>query len=358
MVAIPEEFIKSAVFLCTEERSEEGGMERIPKATAFWVSIAIEGTMGHVAYFVTARHCLYEARANRHETIYLRFNLRKGPGYLEVPTRIDDWTLSASSDVAANMLVPAYLPGGWKFEDFDIMAFNSDYFVGPGPDYQYVSKELEGPPIRPRVGTELFFVGLFTEQYGKEKNLPIARFGHIARMPSMIKFKDAGDTTYESPAYLAEFHSWGGHSGSPVYFLEQRMLLSPEVDKKGKLIGRARSEVGWTSGFLGMVSGHYEIGKKAETTGDMGTVETKLNSGIATVIPAEAIRLLLVRDDMVKQRAELKAAMESRESTPTNDFARAESGTEFTKADFETALKKASRRRAKPSPPDEASSGT
>jgi hypothetical protein len=317
MVAIPEAFIKSAVFLCVEEGSKAGVMKLIPKATAFLVSIPIEGTTGHVAYFVTARHCLYEARAEGHDTIYLRFNMREGTAYVEVPTRIDDWDVSTSSDVAAIIFIPAYLPGGKTFYDFDLVAFDSDYFVGPGPEYQYVPKEVDtGGPVQPRIGTELFFIGLFTQQYGKEKNLPIARFGHVARMPSMIKFEDHGGTTYESPAYLAEFHSWGGHSGSPVYFLEQRTLLNPEVDEHGKPTGRVRRDYGWISGFLGMVSGHYEIGKKATTTGGLGTVETALNSGIATVIPAEAIRLLLVRDDMVKRRAELKAEIESKVPTP------------------------------------------
>ncbi|MGD0116095.1 MAG: hypothetical protein ABSC13_08860 [Dehalococcoidia bacterium] len=348
MVAIPEEYIKSAVFICVKER--RGAVEElVPKATAFWVSVALEGTQGrgHVAYFVTARHCLYEASAEGYEKIYLRFNLREESGYIEVPTRISDWVTSTSSDVAAIMFVPAHLPGGRRFQDFDIIAFNSDFFVGPGPEYEYTPREMEaGPPVRPRVGTEIYHIGLFTQQYGKEKNLPIARFGHIARMPSVIKLKDPDGTEYDTIAYLVEFHSWGGHSGSPVYFLEQRMLRM--VAEDGKPIARPTTEIGWITGFLGIISGHYEIGKEGKTTGDMGTVETDLNSGIATVIPAEAVRLLLVRDDMVKQRAELKAEMESKIPTPANDFARAESDIEFIKTDFDTALQRTSRR-VKPS---------
>ena len=64
----------------------------------------------------------------------------------------------------------------------------------------------------------------------------------------------------------------------------------------------------WIMALLGLVSGHWDIDQKAKTTGDIfGEIRTAINSGIAAVTPAEAIRELLMDDEDVledrKQRA-------------------------------------------------------
>ncbi len=63
----------------------------------------------------------------------------------------------------------------------------------------------------------VFFVGLFAQDYGRQQNLPVARFGQISRMPiEPVTFKYPGGVTTKALAYLVECRSWGGHSGSPV----------------------------------------------------------------------------------------------------------------------------------------------
>jgi hypothetical protein len=234
------------------------------------------------------------------------------------------------------------------------MAFNIDFFVGAGPGYSFTGV-LQGGDIKtiqPRVGNEIYHIGLFTQHYGKEKNLPVARFGHISRMPSLLDFQDPGGINYSSPAYLAEFHSWGGHSGSPVYFLEPQTFVTVLVDENDVETGDRRIDYGWFTGFLGMVSGHYNIESKAIVTGELGTVEISQNSGIATVVPAEAIRLLLMRKEFVDQRAKLKREMEEKAPRPVMDM----ESSVLTKQDFENALKRISRRQqVQPSQPDEPS---
>jgi hypothetical protein len=63
MLPIPDEFLKCVAFLC----ALDGDGRTIPRATTFLVSVPLEGhERGHVGYFVTARHCIYAARAEGH----------------------------------------------------------------------------------------------------------------------------------------------------------------------------------------------------------------------------------------------------------------------------------------------------
>ncbi len=49
---------------------------------------------------------------------------------------------------------------------------------------------------------------------------------------------------------------------------------------------------------------------KAETKGDiLGEIQTQLNSGIAMVTPADAVKQLLMREDVVEHRAEQSAKL-------------------------------------------------
>ena len=146
-------------------------------------------------------------------------------------------------------------------------------------------------------------------------------------MPSNIPFEDPGGVRYESEAYLAEFLSWGGHSGSPVYFLEPQTLITLFTAEDGEDTGYGRTDFAWVSGFLGMVSAHYDINRPSTVTGEVGTVVTALNSGIATVVPADTIRGLLTSAPLVEQRASLKAEMAAKFSTPSLDIGPAATST-------------------------------
>ncbi len=75
------------------------------------------------------------------------------------------------------------------------------------------------------------------------------------------------------------------------------------LDSEGELIN-----------FLGLVSGHFDITQAAETTGDIdGTVTVAINAGIAVVTPAEAVRELLCRDDVLEDRLqEIEAAKKAK----------------------------------------------
>ena len=347
MEAVPDELLRSTVFLSV--RTVDGGVSgNKPVATGFWVRVPIEGFPGKGAdYIVTARHCIEEARGRG--SIFIRYNI-KGQHYAEVETRIDDWVQHDTADVAAILLTRGILPTGVKSEQVDQVSLRMNDFVGGAPDY---TLDFKGKKIQPRVGHELFCVGLFTEHEGEERNLPIARFGQISRMPSEIDVP-IGEVRSKVVAYLAEFHSWSGHSGSPVFFMYPFMMRTDLVNEKNQVAGQDWDLI-WVTGFIGLISGHYDIKKKARTTGDiLGSVQVKHNSGIAILTPAEAIRQLLLREDIVEPRQRLAKQAERNKPMPTMDSVEVEPT--LTKKDFEAVLKKVSRRSIPPSPPAPASS--
>lgn len=310
MVAVPDAYIRTVVFLCVDERDDLGKPRRIPQATGFFVRVPLNVRLTEsVDYLVTARHCVEEAMGYEH--LWIRWNLKAG-GFIEFPTRFDDWIMSDQADVAAILMLRSALPEGVSPSDFDTASLRMADFVGPEPEYKYVGETGIGHmEIQPRVGHEVYFLGLFTQQYGQERNLPIARFGHIARMPSAVEMEGPGGTRFESVVYLVEFQSWGGHSGSPVFFEHQIVvedqILVDETTGQHVLTGVDEAHI---SGFMGLVSGHYGIPIKAETKGDiLGEIQTQLNSGIAMVTPADAVRQLLMRTDVVEHREEQAAKL-------------------------------------------------
>lgn len=309
MVAVPPEFLQTVFFLCVDKR-EDGVTKREPQATSFFVRVPLNTKPATgVDYVVTARHCIEEAR--EYGTPYVRIN-RKVGGFIEIPTRVDDWITDDAADVAAIPMLRTVLPKGIKPTDLDQASLRLADFVGPGPEYRYSgdAPSLGKVDIQPRVGHEIFFLGLFTQHHGDERNLPVARFGHISRMPSSLHI-ESGGAYFNVVAYLAEFHSWGGHSGSPVFFLYPMMLETEYVDDRGEP-KKVVTDQAHVSGFMGLISGHCQIPKEAETVDDiLGKVQIGLNSGIAIVTPADAVRELLMRSDLVAERETLKKKVES-----------------------------------------------
>jgi hypothetical protein len=233
---------------------------------------------------------------------------RADGGFEQIETELDAWVLSDDSDVAAFLFVPALLESARVYKDFDLIAFQTTAFVSGPPNYSVKNVRAEGDfLIRPRVGTELFLTGLFTETYGTERNLPVARFGHLSRMPSLLRFTAAPREYFAGLGYLAEFQSWGGHSGSPVFYMQPHTLVTILVDDDGNDTNQQVHEQLHLSGFLGMISGHYDIPTGAG--GEDSSVSLSQNSGMAIVVPAHVISALLARSDLVQERAVVRAKL-------------------------------------------------
>lgn len=342
-VQILPEYVESVAFLCDRDRQNRN----IPAGTAFFVEIDDDtGKRGSPwVYLVTSAHSLDFIQG---EEVIVRIStlprLGTSSGFEDVVTRKEEWTTHKMADVA--VIMSPGDPTRHKFQRIPVDTFiNRQYrldvsrFAGRGrPMMEQIMIENFPDGINVEVGHELFFPGLFVQSAGKAANLPIVRFGHIARMPGEELL------TLESPfrkmqirGYLAESHSWGGHSGSPVFWLysynmnfvieakEWRPPESPLSINTPRARTRGLSVMvgnGWAQGLLGLVSGHYDIPTKAKdkTRRTLEDIQLGINAGIAIVSPAENIRELLMRDDVVKDRKERADKIE--EPAAVADFAK------------------------------------
>ena len=92
--------------------------------------------------------------------------------------------------------------------------------------------------------SDVFFIGLFTTYYGERKNVPMFRFGRVAMLPAdRIPWQDRPETPPElAELYLLETQTYGGNSGSPVFYM-------PEIIR--------RSEAAPTEELIEIIRGYY-----------------------------------------------------------------------------------------------------
>ena len=318
---VPDLHLNTTAFICLEELGASGAIN-VPRATAFFVIDRSGKSPPHPVWIVTGRHCIQEARASG-RPMFVRVNT--ATTYRDLPTSPDDWHESDDADVAVALWKPQHVAGGTEMPT--ITSIPLDQFIPS--DYRYRGAKdfpIPGPLAEKgqmvKVGHELFFVGLFSQHAGKAKNLPIARFGAIARLPvEPVSVKRSDGSTESIHGYLVEMRSWGGHSGSPVFWyypaVEVHFFPTPP-NAPGQKMGREeRRKKGITPqpshipiskefgviALLGIVSAHFDIPQSAKTSGDvLGSIITPLNAGIAVVTPAHKIIDLLQRSDVIEER--------------------------------------------------------
>lgn len=221
-------------------------------------------------------------------------------------------------DVAVTMFSPAQydqLSVEWVFEDM---------FTNPN----LMSKAGIG------IGDEIAIVGLFTGFSGQKKHFPIVRIGNLAMLPTE-RIPVKGFDPME--AYLAEGRSIGGLSGSPV-FVRETLNIMVGTEKNG---GEVKHLAGCGQiHFLGLMHGHWDLPKDFQSTKQSEAV----NMGISIVVPAHKIMEVVNHPELVALRKEYdQKIVEEKLPTPDTVFAENKSA-QFTKDDFEDALKKVTRK--------------
>lgn len=319
MVGFREEQLNIVAFVCVEEQSPSAGLTRVPRATAFIT--VIKSDPFWTGYVVTAADVL-EGIGDR--PFYLRFNTQVG--FDDIETSRDEWFIHDHADVALARV---------QWSTYTLQSIHPEQFIDA--DYYLRVQEMRdsgliqlpglfsGDNIQIETGNDVSIIGLFAQHYGRSKSLPLARAGTIARMPSEpVEFIHPGGIHSKATAYLVEFRSWGGQSGSPVLVHRklfhlvqvQNSSLSGNVNAVGPGLGAIWVQGPETEvfGFLGLVSGHFDIEQQAQTSGDVfGSITTAINSGIAIVTPAKEVHELLWRDDVVEDRQQaLNAAIQAR----------------------------------------------
>jgi hypothetical protein len=194
-VKIPKEEIETVVFVGVEANGSFG-----PVGTGFLVQTRHRGF--DFTFMVTADHVLDLVRG---DFVWIRLN--NSSGEVAPPIRL------AKNSKITN------LPKEWDIAVLPIPELAAQYHARP-----YILDRNEHKAFLENVsnielGDEVATIGLFTSHYGRTKNIPVVRHGHIAMLP------DEPVWTRRSylKAYIVEVRSILGLSGSPVFLNLPRM---------------------------------------------------------------------------------------------------------------------------------------
>lgn len=345
---LPPQFLRCVAFICEPELGSNGLVENVPKGTTFFVRWPDEANPSQKwSYVVTARHCIEEPAS--HE-LFLRVNTHTpdavtGLSYKDIATKKDDWYKHDAADVATVIFTD-------DDENVDFAMFPSELFINENyafvPNVQIYGKDFtdfflgKWQSIPMQLGMDLSFGGLFVQSAGEKRNLPIVRFGSISRLPTdeLIYLDTASRGVIGIRAYLAECRSWGGHSGAPV--LWHFVFNLKVIEDDGRLLALAPLHA---TALLGLVSAHFNIDIEAKHSPE--TVITAINSGMAIVTPAENIRELLAREDLVEDRNRRRGS--AKRKLATVDSARSKNRDieipPISRKEFFTVLTKATRKK-------------
>lgn len=277
---IPESYRTCTVFL-----GQVDGDDFVARGTAFLIAHTIgDDGGGGLPYLVTARHVTDKSRSEG-EDLFVKVNGPGGDADIVGPLEPDDWWMSATSDVALRFFPEA--PG------FDLT---------PVWDWQFATAVfVESEGLGP--GDEVFFSGLFTSHPGSDHVEPVVRFGNISMKPrEPVRIRNADESVKLIEAWLVEARSWGGQSGSPAF------VYLPPDRQPGKLVvpsGPSHDAAVLASlpRLLGMVVGHFSLHDDTAFINDAAALGfDSLNTGIAIVVPAQALIDALEDDEFQDRR--------------------------------------------------------
>jgi hypothetical protein len=265
-------------------RIENGGP--VPNGTGFFVIVENENGAGGYGYLVTARHVLKNEQGAFFERIFVRVNDRHhGSGFIPIDLVPggDKQNLFVHDDPTVDIAVLV----GWPDQNaFDFLAI---------PTSLIKSKE-EFKKSTIRAGSDVFFAGLFAYHLGDTINTPIFRFGRVAMITDdRIRWQEASKPPEMVELYLLETMSFGGNSGSPVFF-------SQGMDRQPGQIILGTDEII----LAGVMRGNFN---EPRIGGVIQTPNTVLpafaqNIGIAAVTPSYLLRDILYSEKLKKFRAD------------------------------------------------------
>ena len=321
-VRVPDDVLKTVGYVCEVTHRDATGVYGDPYATGFFLAVPCESQElkeQRFTYFVTAKHVASDLQERE---IFFLINKKGGGASNQTSIIGNRWELhptDANADVAVIQVA-----------------------MHPSADIIPVAIETIGLPQRLEkltvgIGDETHTVGLFSAVPGDHQNMPIIRCGNIAMMPTEQIQTELGYTD----VYLVEARSIGGMSGSPTF-------VQPTVREHTKLLDgtpSVRFSKGPGETLLGMMQAHWAI-RESEINSPSFTHDRQrgVNYGIAVVVPAFKIYETIYKAELVAMRKEQEAQI-LRKNVPSSDRPDPKTETIFTKDNFESALKKASRKR-------------
>lgn len=280
-IFVNENIKKTVIFIFT--KNDKG--ELIPQGTGFLVGIENEYNPGVFnAYLVTAKHVLQQRdRCEFINPLYIRLNkIGGGTELILLPLNKPQAVHFHKDPLVDIAVIPLYVS-------------DKIYEVKGIPNKWILTKEKFNE-LKIREGDEVFFAGLFTSYYGKSKNYPIVRFGRVTLVTDeKIPWSEDGKTVELADLYLLECQSFGGNSGSPVFYYfggdrdpNQFRIGNPDIYLAGIMKGTFLNK--FPIGFI-----------------ETGRVPISLdNVGIAAVTPSYKLHEILFSNEVKNLRKDTK----------------------------------------------------
>lgn len=313
MPRIPDEVLDSVVYLYPTLDAAQRG-ERVG-GSGFLVSVPCESDQDmFFLYVVTNSHLIREGQCS-----VVRFNTKDGGMAAKTGTQ-EGWIHHPDGDDVAilpiNIDAKIHAKAILEYEWFATKEWINHYNIG--------------------IGDEAVMLGRFVSHEGKFRNLPAARFGHIAMMPHEPIRTPRG---LMQEVFLVECRSLPGYSGSPVFAtplpLSAMRVISDRIVPYPKLLGID----------MGHLLEELPILDKSELRrGNRVKVDenwaVQANTGMSCVIPAWKIREVLYAEEEVKIRKRIDEELHKAKSSPVAFDVAASDKPVFTRDHFEDALRK------------------
>jgi hypothetical protein len=286
LMLVPDEVRKCVVFICY--KSMDGSMKL--GGTGFFVGVSSEITDRAFVYLITAKHVIDGIhKRSIDDNILVRIN-QKNNSSIILNTPYIKWKYHPTEnnvDVAVLNWAPEQDIFDYRFLPTNMAATQ-----------EVIEKEHIG------CGDEVFLTGLFSNHYGKERNIPIIRLGNISSMPEeLVQTKELGAID----AYLIEARSIGGLSGSPVFVHVSGI--------RGGALRLGTEPIYW----LGLMHGHFDLTHLEIEDGlsQDNLYNVAINMGIAIVVPVNKILEVLNQPDFISFRKQQdEAERQKKAATP------------------------------------------
>jgi len=284
---IPPEVKEIVTFIFVQ--NSEGNLE--PKGTGFFVGVKDEKNPERMyVYLATAKHVIQDETRSYYSSIFIRLNKRAGGAQMiEIPLKGKDAApVYVHKDPEVDLVVFPILPDQ-QIYDFKVL-----------PDDMLTTVE-SFKEANIREGDEVFFTGLFGHFFGAQRNYPIVRFGRVALITDeKIPWQEDANTGVMLDLYLLEVQSFGGNSGSPVFF-----YLGGTRDPGSLILGHRLL-------LAGVMKGTFLDAKEVKIAEKIVEVEkrekrkipvSQENIGIAAVVPSYKLHQILFSDKLREIRA-------------------------------------------------------
>ena len=244
-----------------------------PNGTCFFVGIrSKQDTTQYYPYLVTAKHVLQKEGEEFHTEIFVRMNTKDSSRFSHVPidTNSTQRSVYFHSDPSIDIAVIPYLP----LENDFIFKFIDTSFIFDRKAFQ---------SLQIHEGLETLFTGLFTAFIGDAKINPIVRFGKIA----LVSEEKIDWVKGKSDLILVETSSYGGNSGSPIYF---KIPIPNSFNGYQLILG-------------GILSGTFRDLAEIKVIENSNIVPiVPYNNGISAITPVYLLREILYSDELSKLR--------------------------------------------------------